>query len=441
MARTKEEILKLMDDNQIRYIRMWFTDILGYLKGMNITRSEIEAVLDHGQGFDGSSIEGFVRIEESDLMAIPDLDTFTIIPWQINSEKIAFMFCDIQTPDGKPYEGDSRYILKRVLKELSDDGYTAYMGPEIEYFYFKDSTATEILDRGGYFDYNATDVPTRIRKKTIRALEEIGIPVECSHHEVAPSQHEIDLKYQAALKMADSAMIYRFVVKEVAASEGFYASFMPKPIFGENGSGMHTHQSLFKGGHNSFFDPGGEYNLSQTARSYIAGILKHIREFTLVTNQWVNSFKRLVPGYEAPAYISWGRRNRSSLVRVPMYRVGREEATRIELRSPDPACNPYLAFAVMLVAGYDGVKNNLPLSAPIEDNIFHMDDKQRKKLKLETLPNSLENAVVEFEKSKFMRNVLGDHVYYKLIDNKKVEWDRYRIAVTQYEIDNYLPLL
>jgi glutamine synthetase len=441
MARTKEEILKLMDDNQIRYIRMWFTDILGYLKGMNITRSEIEAVLDHGQGFDGSSIEGFVRIEESDLMAIPDLDTFTIIPWQINSEKIAFMFCDIQTPDGKPYEGDSRYILKRVLKELSDDGYTAYMGPEIEYFYFKDSTATEILDRGGYFDYNATDVPTRIRKKTIRALEEIGIPVECSHHEVAPSQHEIDLKYQAALKMADSAMIYRFVVKEVAASEGFYASFMPKPIFGENGSGMHTHQSLFKGGHNSFFDPGGEYNLSQTARSYIAGILKHIREFTLVTNQWVNSFKRLVPGYEAPAYISWGRRNRSSLVRVPMYRVGREEATRIELRSPDPACNPYLAFAVMLAAGYDGVKNNLPLSAPIEDNIFHMDDKQRKKLKLETLPNSLENAVVEFEKSKFMRNVLGDHVYYKLIDNKKVEWDRYRIAVTQYEIDNYLPLL
>jgi glutamine synthetase len=339
MPRTRDEIIKLMNEHQVRYIRLWFTDILGYLKGMSITRSEIEAVLEHGQGFDGSSIEGFVRIEESDLMAIPDLDTFTVIPWQINGEKIAFLFCDIQTPDGKPYEGDSRYILKRVLKELANDGYTAYMGPEIEYFYFKDSSSPEILDKGGYFDYTAIDMPTKIRKKTIKALEQVGIPVECSHHEVAPSQHEIDLKYQDALRMADSAMIYRLIVKEIAAAEGYYATFMPKPIFGENGSGMHTHQSLFKDRHNAFFDANDEYNLSKVARSYVAGLLRHIKEFTLITNQWVNSYKRLVPGYEAPAYISWGRRNRSSLVRIPMYRVGREEATRVELRSPDPACN------------------------------------------------------------------------------------------------------
>jgi len=441
MALTKNDIIKLMDENQVKYIRLWFTDILGCLKGMSITRSEIEAVLDHGQGFDGSSIEGFVRIEESDLMAIPDLDTFTIIPWAVNEEKIACIFCDIQTPDGKPYEGDSRYILKKVIKELSRDGYTAYMGPEIEYFYFKSSAAPEILDKGGYFDYTVIDTPTVLRKKTVKALEAIGIPVECSHHEVAHSQHEIDLKYQNALKMADSAMIYRLVVKEIAASENYYASFMPKPIFGANGSGMHTHQSLFKNGRNAFFDSSDEYNLSQIARSYVAGLLKHVTEFCLVTNQWVNSYKRLVPGYEAPAYISWGRRNRSSLVRIPMYRVGREEATRVELRSPDPACNPYLAFAVMLASGYDGVKNNYSLAAPIEENIFDMDSTKLTGKKIKTLPNSLENAVKEFEKSKLMREVLGDHVFYQLIENKKVEWENYRIAVTQYEIDNYLPLL
>lgn len=441
MPRTKEDIIKLMDENEVKYIRLWFTDILGYLKGMSITRSEIEAVLDHGQGFDGSSIEGFVRIEESDLMAIPDLDTFTIIPWAINGERIAFLFADIQTPDGKPYEGDSRYILKRTLKELENDGYTAYMGPEIEYFYFKDSESIQTLDKAGYFDYTAIDTPTKLRKKTIKALESVGIAVECSHHEVAPSQHEIDLKYNTALKMADSAMIYRLIVKEIAASEGYYATFMPKPIFGENGSGMHTHQSLFKDDRNTFFDKNAEYFLSKTARSYVAGLMKHIKAFTLVTNQWVNSYKRLVPGYEAPAYISWGQRNRSSLIRIPMYRIGREEATRVELRSPDPACNPYLAFAVMLASGYDGVKNNLPLSDAIEENIFHMSDEKKSSLNLEVLPNSLENAVREFENSEFMHKVLGDHIFDKLIENKKVEWDRYRMAVMDFEIQNYLPSL
>jgi glutamine synthetase len=441
MSRSKEDILKLMDENGVKYIRLWFTDILGYLKGMSITRSEIEAVLDHGQGFDGSSIEGFVRIEESDLMAIPDLDTFTIIPWDFNGERVALLICDVQSPDGTPYEGDSRYVLKKVLAEIARDGYTAFMGPEIEYFYFKDSSGPDILDRAGYFDYGAADTPTRIRKKTTSALEAIGIQVECSHHEVAPSQHEIDLKYQSALKMADFAMIYRLVVKEIAGREGYYATFMPKPLFGENGSGMHTHQSLFKNNNNAFFDKNAEYNLSGIARSYVAGLLRHVSEFCLVTNQWVNSYKRLVPGYEAPAYISWGRRNRSSLVRIPMYRVGREEATRVELRSPDPACNPYLAFAVMIAAGYKGIQDNYPLPEPVEENIFHMDEKRRKKLKIQTLPNSLENAVREFEKSTLMKKVLGEHIFHKLIDNKMVEWDRYRIAVTRYEIDNYLPIL
>lgn len=441
MPKTKDEILKLIKDKKIKYIRLWFTDILGCLKGMSITHSEIEAVLNHGQGFDGSSIEGFVRIEESDLMAIPDLDTFTIIPWKINDEKIATIFCDIQTPDGKPYEGDSRYILRRVVDRIAKDGYTAYLGPEMEYFYFKDSSAPQIMDHGGYFDYSTVDEPTRIRKRTTSALDSIGVQVECSHHEVAPSQHEIDLKYQEALKMADSAMIYRLVVKEIAAAEGLYATFMPKPLFGINGSGMHVHQSLFKDGKNAFFEKNEQYNLSVKAKCYAAGLLKHVKEFCLVTNQWVNSYKRLVPDYEAPVYLSWGQRNRSSLIRVPMYRVGREESTRIELRSPDPACNPYLAFAVMLAAGYEGIKNNYPLCEPIEENIFNMSREERKKLNIRTLPNSLENARKEFEKSELMKEVLGKHIFEKLIDNKKIEWKRYRTAVTQFEIDNYLPIL
>lgn len=441
MARTKEDVLRLIDKNEIKYIRLWFTDILGYLKGMSITRSEIEAVLDHGQGFDGSSIEGFVRIEESDLNAVADLDTFTIIPWNINSERVALLFCDIQTPDGKPYEGDSRYVLKRVLKEIAQDGYTAYLGPEMEYFYFRSSQSPEIIDKGGYFDYATVDIATKMRKKTTTALESIGVQVECSHHEVAPSQQEIDLKYKDALRMADSAMIYRLVVKEIALAEGYYATFMPKPIFGVNGSGMHIHQSLFKDERNAFFSEDDLYNLSDVAKSYVAGLLKYIKEMCLVTNQWVNSYKRLVPGYEAPVYISWGRRNRSSLVRVPMYRVGREEATRVELRNPDPACNPYLAFATMIAAGYEGVKNGYKLGEPIEENIFNMDERRRKRLRIDTLPNSLENAINEFKKSKLMKRVLGDHLYEKLIDNKMVEWDRYRIAITGYEIDNYLPVL
>ena len=361
-----DEALKLLDDKGVKYIRLWFTDVLGVLRGMTITRGEIEDVFSNGQGFDGSSIEGFVRIEESDLMAHPDLSTFTLFPWAINGERIASVFCDIKTPHGEPYEGDPRYVLRRIIERIKSEGYTPYLGPEMEYFYFKSSKKPEIMDRGGYFEFSTVEETTHLRKGAIAALEEIGIPVECSHHEVAPSQHEIDLKYQEALRMADFAMLYRFVVKEKALSAGYYATFMPKPIFGVNGSGMHIHQSLFKGDRNAFHDPKEKYHISELARHYVAGILTHIRELCLVTNQWVNSYKRLVPGYEAPCYISWGRRNRSSLIRVPMYQLGKEQATRVEIRSPDPACNPYLAFAVMLAAGMEGIKNRYPLPDPVE---------------------------------------------------------------------------
>lgn len=441
MTRSKEDILRLIDEAGVRYIKLCFTDILGKIKGMSITRSEIEQVLDEGQGFDGSSVEGFARIEESDLMAVPDPVTFRVIPWEVAGEKVAMMFCDITHPDGQPYEGDPRWVLRKNLGQLNDKSLTLYVGPEIEYFYFRNSAGTEVLDRDGYFDAGSFGEGTLVRKQTVSALEEIGIKVECSHHEVAPSQHEIDLKYQEALVMADFAQVYRFIVKEIAQKNGIYATFMPKPIFGENGSGMHCHMSVFDGDKNLFFNKDGDYLLSDMARYFIAGILKHIKEFTLVTNQWVNSYKRLVPGYEAPVYISWGRRNRSSMVRVPMYRVGKEKATRIELRSPDPAANPYLAFACMMAAGMKGVKMKYDLPAPIEENIFGMSDKDKSALNIEILPGSLEAAIAEFENSTFARETLGDHVFEKLIENKKMEWDSYRMHVSQHEVDDYLPHL
>jgi len=441
MTRTKEDVLRQIDEAGVRYIRLCFTDILGKIKGMSITRSEIEQVLDEGQGFDGSSVEGFARIEESDLMAVPDPLTFRIIPWDISGERVAMMFCDIQNPDGTPYAGCPRWALKRNLAKLQDKGWIFYVGPEIEYFYFQDEEQTAVLDKSGYFDFDAIDFGTQVRKKTVAALEAMDIPVECAHHEVAPSQHEIDLKYQEALVMADFAQVYRFIVKEVAMQNEIYATFMPKPMFAVNGSGMHCHQSLFKENRNLFFDANAEYNLSKMARHYVAGILRHVKEFTLVTNQWVNSYKRLVPGYEAPVYVSWGQRNRSSMVRVPMYRVGKEQATRIELRSPDPAANPYLAFACMLAAGLKGIENEYELAEPIEENIFHMSEDTKFDLKIDTLPNSLENAVREFEGSALVQETLGDHIFNALILNKRIEWDQYRIHVSKYETDKYLSML
>jgi glutamine synthetase len=441
MPRTAQDVIKQMDAEGVRFVRLLFTDILGRLKGMSITRSEIEAVLEDGQGFDGSSIEGFVRIEESDLMAWPDLASFRVLPWKIADEKVACVFCDIKNPDGTPYEGDPRAVLRRNLEAASKHGFKAYFGPEIEYFLFKNDGNTSVLDHDGYFDYDTVDAGAVVRKRCVVALENMGIPVECGHHEVAPSQHEIDLKYQEAMVMADFVQLQRLTIKEIALQNDLYATFMPKPLFGENGSGMHVHQSLFRGDKNAFFDKGDEYNLSKVARQYVAGLLENCSAFTLVTNQWVNSYKRMVPGYEAPAYVSWGRRNRSSLVRIPMYRVGKENATRVELRSPDPACNPYLAFSAMLASGLSGIEKDLNLADPIEDNIFHMDDKAKKRRKIRELPNSLENAIHAFEKSAVMRSALGDHIFESLMANKWMEWDRYRTHVSQFELDNYLPVL
>jgi glutamine synthetase len=437
----KEKVLKMAKDNDVRFIRLWFTDILGVLKSFAITVSELETALDEGMGFDGSSIQGYARIDESDMIAKPDPKTFQLLPWRPKENAVARMFADIYEPDGTPYKGDPRWVLKRNLKKAEDLGYTFYVGPELEYFYFKTPEKPETLDRGGYFDLIPLDYASDLRRETILALEAMGIRVEYSHHEVAPSQHEIDLRYSDALSMADNAMTYRLVVKEVALRHGVYASFMPKPIFGQNGSGMHTHQSLFKGNKNAFYDPKDEFHLSKMAKAYTAGILKHAKEISAITSQWVNSYKRLVPGYEAPVYIAWARRNRSALVRVPMYKPGKEKATRIELRCPDPACNPYLAFAVMLAAGLKGVEKDYKLAAPVEEDIFEMSDKERKEHGIDSLPGSLQEAVQVMEKSELVKETLGDHIFQKFIENKNIEWDQYRLHVSQYELEKYLPIL
>jgi glutamine synthetase len=391
-------------------------------------------------GFDGSSIEGFSRIQESDLVAFPDPSTFQIIPWRSEAQ-VARMFCDIHEPDGTPFEGDPRYVLKRQLQKAADLGFTFYVGPELEYFYFRSSDGTEVLDRGSYFDLTPLDVATDYRKRTVEYLEEMGIPVEYVHHEVAPSQHEIDLRYTDALSMADNVMTYRLTVKEAAQEFGVYATFMPKPVAGVNGSGMHTHQSLFEGDRNAFFDATDEHHLSKTAKAYIAGILTHAREMTLITNQWVNSYKRLVPGFEAPVYICWARRNRSALVRVPMYKPGKEQACRVEFRSPDPACNPYLAFSVMLAAGLAGIENEYELPAEASDNIYEMSEDERRAAGIESLPEDLYEAIIAAERSELVREALGDHVFEWLLRNKREEWDDYKGYVSPYELERYLPLL
>ena len=441
-GRDKEYVLKTAKEKGVRFIRLWFTDILGFLKSFAITIEELEGALEEGMGFDGSSIEGFARIDESDMIAFPDPNTFQILPWRPREQNaVARMFCDIITPYREPYEGDPRYVLKQNLKRAAEKGYTFYVGPELEYFYFQDSKSTVPLDRGGYFDLTPLDVASDLRRDTVLTLEEMGIGVEYSHHEVAPSQHEIDLRYTDALTMADNAMTYRLVVKEIALRHNVYATFMPKPIFGENGSGMHTHQSLFKGDKNAFFDKNDSYHLSKVGKCYIAGLLKHAPEITSITNQWVNSYKRLVPGYEAPVYLSWAERNRSDLVRVPVYKPGKENATRVEFRSPDPACNPYLAFSVMLAAGLEGIEKGYELPEPVEENIFKMSEAERKKRGIATLPGNLHDAILLTEKSGLVRKALGDHVFYSFIENKKIEWDRYRIHITDYELDKYLPIL
>jgi len=438
----KEYVLKMAKEHDVKFIRLWFTDILGFLKSFAITVEELENALEMGMGFDGSSIEGFARIDESDMVALPDPDTFQLLPWRPKEHHaVARMFCDILRPGGDPFEGDPRYVLKQNLKRAAEKGYTFYVGPELEYFYFKDSSGTEGLDSGGYFDMTPLDTATDLRRDTVLTLEEMGIGVEYSHHEVAPSQHEIDMRYTDALTMADNVMTYRLVVKQIALSHGVYATFMPKPVFGINGSGMHVHQSLFEEGQNAFFDASDEYNLSKVAKSYVAGLLKHGPEITSVTNQWVNSYKRLVPGYEAPVYLSWAKRNRSDLIRVPEYQPGKEKSTRIEYRSPDPACNPYLVFSVMLAAGLEGIEKGYEVPEPVEENVYEMNEEERERRGIGTLPGSLIEAVQLTEKSEVVRKALGDHVFDAFVKNKKIEWDQYRSHVTEYEIGKYLPIL
>ncbi|MBP5616759.1 MAG: glutamine synthetase [Elusimicrobiaceae bacterium] len=437
-----KEILKLTEQNNIQILKLWFVDILGKLKSISVSYREFEYAMTEGMGLDGSSIEGFARIYESDLVALPDLDTFQMFPTEFTGAPIARFFCDIKTTEGKQFEGDPRYILKRNLAEMKKAGFDQFMvGPELEYFYFKDDKNPEGLDSAGYFDTIPLDRSYAIRRQTMQMLEKLGIRVEYSHHEVAPSQHEIDLRYTDAMKMADQVITYRTVVKQVAAANGVYATFMPKPIAKVNGSGMHVHQSLFKNGSNAFFDEKDPLYLSETARQYIAGILAHVKEICSVSNQWVNSYKRLVPGYEAPAYIAWGRKNRSTLVRIPQVKAGKPNATRIECRFPDPACNPYLTFSVMLGAGLDGIKHKMQVPPITEENIFRMTKEQRAKHQIDTLPAYLYEAVNYTRQSELVKKILGEHTFEKFIANKDIEWDCYRTHVSSYELERYLSTL
>ncbi|HEY7537943.1 MAG TPA: glutamine synthetase family protein [Gaiellaceae bacterium] len=438
----RKDVLKQIESEGVGDLLLWFTDIEGHLKSFAITLDEVEGALDDGMGFDGSSITGFNAIEESDMVAIPDPGTFRLLPSREGERKVGRMICDIVRPDGEPYEGDPRYVLRRALERMQSLGFDTYnVGPELEYFYFRSSSDTETLDEGGYFAMTALDAATDLRYETIKALEQAGIPIEYHHHEVAPSQHEIDMRYAGALDMADYTVTYRLIVKEVAARNGVYATFMPKPLFGENGSGMHTHMSLFKDGRNQFFDADDEYHLSPTGKQFIAGLLHHAREMSAVFAQWVNSYKRLVPGYEAPVYVAWSQRNRSALVRIPLYKPGSEQGTRAELRCPDPACNPYLTFAAFLQAGLEGIEKGYELADPMDTNLYHLTAEERRERGIVALPETLGEAVDEFAASDLMRRAFGDHIFDNYVKLKRAEWDEYRIQLSAWELEKYLSVL
>ena len=441
LRKDKAYVLRLAKEHDVRFIRLWFTDILGFLKSFAITIDELEKALEEGMGFDGSSIEGFARIDESDMLAVPDPNTFCLLPWRPKENAVARMFCDITYPGGKRFEGDPRFVLQRNLARAGASGYTFYVGPELEFFVFKSADAPVPIDAGGYFDLTPLDAASDLRRDIILSMEEMGIGIEYSHHEAAPSQHEIDFRYTDALTMADNVMTYRLVVKEIAFKHGVYASFMPKPLAGHNGSGMHVNMSLFKGERNAFFEAKDKLHLSKTAKQFLAGLLKHAPELTLVLNQWGNSYKRLVPGFEAPIFVTWASRSRSDLVRIPMYKPGKEASTRIELRSPDPACNPYLAFSAVLAAGLEGIEKKLELTSAAEGNVFSLSDAERKRRGIIQLPASLGEAIALAEGSALLRRALGDHVYRSFLENKKIEYDRFRRALTDYELKTSLPLL
>jgi glutamine synthetase len=439
---SRKRVFGRIEQEGIEFVLLWFTDIEGHLKSFAVTPSEIEAALDDGMGFDGSSITGFNAIEESDMVAIPDPETFQLMPWKEGETKVARMICDIVTPDGKPYEGDPRYVLRRALDRMAALGFDTFnVGPELEYFLFRDDKGTETLDEGGYFAMTTLDAASELRQETVRALEGMGIPIEYVHHEVGPSQHEIDMRFSDALSMADHTVTYRLIVKEIAKKSGYHATFMPKPIFGENGSGMHTHQSLFKEGRNAFFDGDDQWSLSADGKAFIAGQLRHAREISAVFAQWVNSYKRLVPGYEAPVYVAWSRRNRSALIRIPLYKPGAEQATRAEIRCPDPACNPYLTFATLLHAGLEGIEQGYELPDPMETNLYHLTPEQRKERGIVSLPETLGEAVDALAESDLVRKALGPHIFDRYVELKRAEWDEYRVQLTEWELGKYLSVL
>jgi glutamine synthetase len=434
----RKGVLKDVEKRGIDDVLLWFTDLEGHLKSFSITTSELEGALDDGMGFDGSSITGFNAIEESDMVAIPDPETFRVQPDGLTGR----MICDIVTPDGLPYDGEPRHVLREALDRMTAMGVDTFnVGPEAEYFLFKDEKGTETLDEGGYFAQTTMDAATTIRRDTIRALEGMGIPVEYHHHEVGPSQHEIDIRFANALDMADFMLTYRLVVKEVAKQHGFHATFMPKPLFGENGSGMHTHQSLFTDGRNQFFDEDDKWHLSEVAKAFIAGQLRHAREISAVFAQWVNSYKRLVPGFEAPVYVAWSMRNRSALIRIPLYKPGSEQATRAELRCPDPACNPYLTFACLLHAGLEGIEQGYELPEPMETNLYHLTAEQRRERGIVSLPETLGEAIDALSQSELAKKALGPHIFDRYVELKRKEWDEYRVQLTDWEMKKYLAVL
>jgi glutamine synthetase len=437
----RREVVERVVNEDIKFVLLWFTDIEGHLKSFAITPSELEGALDDGMGFDGSSISGFNAIEESDMVAIPDPGTFQLMP--NGGAKVARMICDVVTPDGDPYDGDPRYVLKQALERMHSLGFDTFnVGPELEYFLFKANEGQpQGLDEGGYFAMTTLDAATELRNETIAALESMGIPVEYHHHEVGPSQHEIDMRYASALDMADHTITYRLVVKEMAQKYGVYATFMPKPLFGENGSGMHTHQSLFADGKNAFYDADDQWHLSEAGKAFIAGQLHHAREISAVFAQWVNSYKRLVPGYEAPVYCAWSRRNRSALIRIPLYHPGKEQATRAEIRCPDPACNPYLTFAALLHAGLEGIERGYELPPPMEQNLYHLTAEQRRERGIVALPETLGEAIDELAGSELAKKALGRHVFQRYVELKRKEWDDYRVQLTPWELEKYLAAL
>jgi glutamine synthetase len=438
----RREALQRLQDENIDFLLLWFTDIEGHLKSFAVTPSEVEEALNDGMGFDGSSITGFNAIEESDMVAIPDPSTFQLMPAREGEMKMARMICDIVTPDGKPYEGDPRYVLRRALERMRSLGFETFnVGPELEYFLFESDKGTETLDEGGYFAMTTLDAASGLRQETVHALESMGIPIEYVHHEVGPSQHEIDMRFAPALEMADHTVTYRLIVKEIAKKAGYHATFMPKPIFGENGSGMHTHQSLFSDGRNAFFDGDDKWHLSAAGKAFIAGQLRHAREIAAIFAQWVNSYKRLVPGYEAPVYVAWSQRNRSALIRIPLYKPGSEQATRAEIRCPDPACNPYLTFAALLHAGLEGIEQGYELPDPMETNLYHLTPEQRRERGIVSLPETLGEAIDGLAESELARKALGPHIFDRYIELKRKEWDEYRVQLTGWELDRYLSVL